>query len=68
MHSGALVATFLNNLVYTYKCDKDLETDDDDAFFRQPFSIDIAVYIVMKRVWNLSHIFARDFYISTFHQ
>ena len=26
MHSGALVATFVNNLVYTYKCDNYLET------------------------------------------
>ena len=26
VHSGALVATFVNNLVYTYKCDNYLET------------------------------------------
>ena len=25
-HSGALVATFVNNLVYTYKCDNYLES------------------------------------------
>ena len=26
VHSGALVFTFVNNLVYTYKCDNYLET------------------------------------------
>ena len=26
VHSGAVVATFVNNLVYTYKCDNYLET------------------------------------------
>ena len=26
VHSGAIVATIVNNLVYTYKCDNYLET------------------------------------------